>query len=353
LDTVELHDLTLEQIMQVRGVEKRAAYALRKEARAEVNSSGASESLKAKILATVRSRGPMNDLEDLRFAISPTTATMRDISAAVWALQKQDLVTFYERKHGRDSVITKIKIPRGASTRSHHTSKGRHPVGRDMTDPRNHEAQTTGGTIEKIPYTAPLPTVSKHLSDTQHIRPERVYPVLWFIEEHKDVRVVDIQHGLGVSSGRATTLVRRAEILGWIKKHRVSPSKLLLELTPLGRSVIYEEDERPKKQAEVIESHAEAIPDTHTQYPSDIGLPSDMTPDEAYMAGVSDGEKTDDLADFPLIEAVLAKTEKFDRYEQAAALLLDDEPQIATALLESIQLTDLEKEIIRFVGRSR
>lgn len=343
METVELHDLSINQIMEVRGVDQRTAYSIRKEATAEVNSSGASESLKAKILAVVRSQGPMNDLEDIRYAISPTTATMRDISAAVWALQKQDLVTFYERKHGRDSVITKIKIPRGTVNHAAHASaRGRHPAGRDMTDPRNHGPQAEGGEIERSRM-----QVAKPKPRYGHVSNEKVIPALCYINENVLVRVVDVAKGLGLSSGRATIIIQRAEALGWIERRVASPSRTYLLITALGEQAIDEQNAAaPAKAPEVMEV---PISDTHTQYPSDIGLPADMTPDAAYIAGFSDGEKRD-LADFPLIAAVLSKTEKFARYEAAAALLLDDEPAIANALLDSIQLTDLEKEIIRFVG---
>jgi len=58
-----------------------------------------------------------------------------------------------------------------------------------------------------------------------------------------------------------------------------------------------------------------------------------------------------DLDNYPLIKDLMGKQERIERYEQAAKLLGDDEEDIVLQLLEKTQLTDLEKEVIRYVSQ--
>ena len=167
LDPQTVVDMTVEQIMAEKGVNLRNAYVLRRTALAEVNAEGASHSLAQAILMVLKN-GHAKDVSVLREALifKDHSASAHDIVKAVWSLQKRGLVTFYEKKSGRDSIISKIKLtPRGeveTGLRVEHDNakpdhvrgsrelKRRSPVGKDMTDAANHHWVAKGGPVERV-----------------------------------------------------------------------------------------------------------------------------------------------------------------------------------------------------------
>lgn len=214
LDPKGLVSMTVEQIMKERGVPLRQAYKIRREATAEVSAEGADHSLAQRILKILKN-GDVKDVEDLRsalfFAHEDLSASNLDITRAVWSLQKRNLVTFYERKSGRDSLITKIKLTRQGMTEmgvlpERHSLKPdkvvpsrelKHPspVGKDGTDYRRQPSVAPGGPIEVIPGTprvAPRPSQGLSAPDwktsakpagnppRQNEKPEppKVYPLI-------------------------------------------------------------------------------------------------------------------------------------------------------------------------------
>lgn len=62
-----------------------------------------------------------------------------------------------------------------------------------------------------------------------------------------------------------------------------------------------------------------------------------------------------DLDDYPLIKDLMGKEERLVKYQRAADLLGDDDAttDIVLALLDKIQITDLEREVIRFVRNTQ
>lgn len=149
-----LVNMPIKEIVNKGGIALTDAYKIRKEAAAELNSEGASESLKTQVLAVVTKHGQQPDLLSIQEQLD-NHPPMQDISRAVWALQKQGELTFYERKKGRDSILTQIKLPKGHSSMVHKTGSGPvKAVGRDMTEARHQPAIAPGGPIEHIPARA-------------------------------------------------------------------------------------------------------------------------------------------------------------------------------------------------------
>jgi len=285
-------DMTIEQIMRERGVSKYSAYTLRREASADIKSQGASESLKEQIHALITARGPIKDVETIKAYLSEKhqVTSNYDISRALWSLKKSGDITFYERKSGKDSILSAIKLTRGVTAKPmrNGASKGHHPVGKDMTDPRNHPIITEGGPVVSNATSQPAPEVVP--------TPVYVPPV---VEE--------------------PVLPRYAK-----------PEPPAQNMKP----VTDEESETPQKPIRSTDadmgSHTQgSSSDTHTQY--------------------RDGDV--DKTKFPRIADLMTKEARLAAYEAAAQLLEETDAEMALALLEKIQLTDLEKEVIRFVRR--
>lgn len=121
------------------GLSQAQAYAARRTATADYRSQGANESVKQKALALITAGGPIRDIDDLRGRWGLGAPSPYDLTKALWALQKSGDITFYERKQGKDSLLTQIKLPKGTTHRALKAkSNGHHPVGKDMTDPKRH-----------------------------------------------------------------------------------------------------------------------------------------------------------------------------------------------------------------------
>lgn len=290
-DLDRIANLPIDQIQRELSLDQRAAYELRREATAEVMSEGAPESLQGHILKVLKN-GTMNGIQDLREALSfmDVKHSSLEITKAVWGLQKRNMVTFYERKHAGDSILTKIKLTRngmkemGVIPSHDHTKPDRvkpsrelkrpSPVGTDYTEAKNQPAKTNGGPIERVG--APKPK-----------KPEVIGPVEYAVPE--------------------------------TPRYSAEP--------PLPQNMKPFIDEAPatsEAQGSSVEAHSkDGSADTHTQYP--------------------------DLAKYPLMAGLKQKAAKLAAYERAALELDGFDEELALSLLEKIQLTDLEKEVCRFL----
>lgn len=147
-----LADMSIEEIMEAEGVVKRSAYTLRRKAALEIKGAGASLAMKKKVMAYLTSHGVQPNLEALH---DLTAGSMDEVSRAVWSLQGDGEVTFYERFIDGKSHISSIKLAAGVRAKKPPTVKSsRHPVGTDMTDPKNHKAVAVGGPIESVKLTS-------------------------------------------------------------------------------------------------------------------------------------------------------------------------------------------------------
>jgi len=143
-----LADMSIEEIMEAENVVRRQAYSLRRRASLERYGAGADEKLKKKVVAYLTSHGVQPDLERVH---DLTGGSMDEVSRAVWSLQGDGEVTFYERFIDGKSHISNIKLAAGVRAKKPPTIKStRHPVGVDMTDPKNHKAVAVGGSIESV-----------------------------------------------------------------------------------------------------------------------------------------------------------------------------------------------------------
>ncbi len=252
-------ETTPEELMKELNIHLSDAYSLRRRATAEAESEGASESLSHRILQVLKT-GPKKDVAELRQALffqhGDLEASPMDVSKAIWSLQKRSLVTFYERKQGKDSLLTRIKLTRNglqemgvvptpeflrpAMVKPSRELKRPSKVGKDMTDEEQHGQKAKGGPVE----------ILRNTIQNGEIKPVRL---------------------------------------------NGDPPR---------------QNEKPQP---IVRVHAV------------------------------------NFDDFPIIKDLMGKEDRLEKYEAAAALLEDMEQEIALSLLEKIQLTDLEKEVIRFV----
>lgn len=346
-----------------------------------------SHSLKDRILV-VLANGTCPDILTLSERLGGSV-NIQMLTAAVWSLQKQALVTFKERKAGHNSLLLKIRLVQGVTHdyRRSNDSTGRHPIGKDLTDPKNHHWIAQGGPIEHIKVepiievpqmaTEPIPQNmkpetathrriggfttsgdpnSRYAKELAGLNDKLLYPVLRAISEGAQTPA-DVQRFIKRSSARATILSKAAEGKGWITRTKIKGTRgtsLLLELTTIGRGELLthwtdsdiDERSRPGKSPEVQVISAEANdmamePDTHTQYPEEIA-PVDKSERDAEVA-------IDAINEYPLIAELMTRAAGFSKYEQAATILETIDPDAALLLLEKVKLTDLEKEVVRYL----
>jgi hypothetical protein len=165
----QLSEMSVDDIIEKTNMAKTDAYSVRRLASSEINSADADHSLAKRILNVLKN-GPAPEVESLRsalfFAYEDLQASNKDITKAIWSLQKRSLVTFYERKAGRDSLLTQIKLTRQGmremglapdhdSTRPGKVKpsrelKRRSPVGKDMTDEIQHGSIANGGPVSVV-----------------------------------------------------------------------------------------------------------------------------------------------------------------------------------------------------------
>lgn len=340
---------------------------------------------KDKILQILGSHGrPVYDILELRELWGPFAPRPRELTRVLWDLQKQGEVKFKERKHGRDSVLSDIRLSRGIDTTVFRAneSRGRHPVGKDLTDPQHHHWIAKGGPIERIrlpreetpmvaTYTAHGPKPkdnSKWLDYVDKINPNRVRPILPLIAAGID-RPISIQKKLGYSSARITSLVSRGEKLGWVTKEKLD-NGVRVSLTEEGArlaSELFIDDGKGRGPSPRRKT------DTPTQYPAEIITPP-TTPAETLIPDAIPTEMIADamglpveppaikfpriidvveLEKYPIISDLMTKEARIAAYEQAAALLEGFDQDLALSLLEKIQLTPLETEVIAFLRSLR
>lgn len=266
--------MTVEQVMESQHIDMRTAYQLRKEATATVHAEGADTSLSQRILSVLKTSS-MKDVDELRQALffkhEDINATPMDITKAIWSLQKRNMVTFYERKHGSDSLLTRIKLTRNAMSelgvvatpemvrpskvQPSRELKRPSPVGKDMTHPERHASVAKGGPVES------------------ENKPER-----------KDPETI--------------------------------PS-----LVPYGT--------RP----------------TPPRYAAPAPAPSNVKP-----SSMNGSARVDITAEtYPILASLLAKEQKLEDYALAAAAIEKYDEAAATALLDKVRLTELEKEVLRYL----
>jgi len=233
---------------------------------------------------------------------------VHNVAHVLWPLSRENLVTFLERKQGprRTSALTNVRItergvekarellgaPVAASSvgKVHQArakdSRGRHAVGRDMTDPSQHGSVAVGGPVERIKKENPLDGVPFVILDDEEAAKYREMPS-GAPQLHKEPEVEEIK----------------------------------VESTTDG---------------EIAHSGVETPPAT---------LPAGSVEVDNTWIGVRF-----DPTGYPQIAAVLAKRDRIERYTKAAELLGDDEAEIAVALLEKVQITPLEAEVIRLIS---
>lgn len=307
-DPRTLEQLTADQIMEQYNVSKRKAYELRREATMEIMTTGEQppESLQASILRVLKN-GPVNGIGDLNDALRFLGAQHSDmeVTKAVWGLQKRAKVTFYERKHGKDSILTKIKL----------TRRGMQEMGvlpeRDHTKP------------DKVKPSRELKRPSKvgkdFTDEKHHYHTAKAEPA-------------EIVHPDGTTETREAVrkLPKPDEYpVGPPEEKKVETPRYSADPPPPQNMKTFIDEEHV--EVETGGSSAEAqgkrmSTDTHTQYPLTV-----------------------DQAAYPYITDVLARADKVIAYEKAALALDGVDEELAVSLLEKIQLTDLEKEVVRFI----
>lgn len=235
---------------------------------------------------------------------------LHNVAHVLWPLSKENRVTFQERKvHGGESALSNIRLTeRGIQTarqllgfdqppevgklpHAGARNRGAHAVGRDRTDFRQHSAVAEGGPIERrVEKETDLDFVPFVVLTEEEAAPYRALKLRAPNKEHTE---------------------------SFTDEAKVSPAG---EAPDMG------------SPAEVMDKDVPS--DTPPQYPSLIkGL---------HLAAAA--------GEFPLIEGVLGKRARIERYSKAAELLGDDEAEIAVALLEKIKISPLEEEIIRLLG---
>ena len=265
----------VQKIMEERGVTNFRAYKIYRTMMAEHASEGADHSL-ANRITDVLKNGSVKDIDELRQALffkhEDMSASPMEITKAIWSLQKRGLVTFYERKNGRDSLLTRIKLTRNAMkdmgiiptpdhTRPSTVKPSRElkrpsPVGKDMTDPERHHYIAKGGEVERT------------------VDPERADNVV---------------------------------------KARVQAATLPIAI-PI------------KRPAEPPRANEKA--------PTDEELRREFA------------------SQYPLITEILGRASKYQSYVDAAKALEGVDDELALELLGKVDLTPLEKEVIRYVGEN-
>jgi len=241
-----------------------------------------------------------------------------NIAHVLWPLSKENLVTFLERKGpSKSSVLTNIRLTESGADRARRllgesddlpgsskpkiihprgVGRGRHAVGQDMTNYRQHAAVAVGGPIE-----------------TRHEK-ETVLDGVPFVvlpeEEAARYRAMPRRHASGVE--------RTAE---------------LNQQNPIDAETT--EVDGKSTAADTPPQYLNG--DTPREYPI-VAAARTWADFEAHRE------------EYPNIVAVLSKKSRIARYQQAAELLEEDEAEIAITLLEKVKITPLEEEIIRLLS---
>ena len=342
---------------------------------------------------------------------------VKTMTKALWAMQKQQLVGFAER-HGELFKIRMTDI--AASTFYGREKRRKEPVERVVEAPRKPRIiPTPEYKVPEPPrYASPPPPAQNVKSFTDEntasaarqgkdvvvdthtqYQPEvkfNIYPDkpksragqisqrvaarfldgLDKIGGHGSRRAAAAAVGINTNS-RPTTIAQAAEHWGWITRSEVEP-KNEIWLTDVGREILrqYREDEDPenweltpdKKKAvrkprpkmngvEALEVVARDVADAEPKESTSTGdeMLRNMQLEEQDLS-YKKVYDVPNLADYPLIDALMRKEKRVQAYEQAAEILTaaDDTANPETgdlvlALLEKIQITDLEREVIRFV----
>ena len=161
-----LLEMSIDEIMEAEHVVRRGAYELRRREALKVYAADADEKLKKKVVAYLTSHGVQPNLEAVH---DLTGGSMDEVGRAVWSLQGDGVVTFYERRIEGISHISAIRLAAGVRAKKHRTPRPatRHPVGVDMTEPKNHTPVAVGGPIEVVQFSGDHAVYVSHIGDGQ------------------------------------------------------------------------------------------------------------------------------------------------------------------------------------------
>ena len=351
--TDDLVGLTVQQIMDKRGVRPTKAYGLRRAALASQFDENVPQNQKTLILRALAG-GQAGDINELRARVRDLGLELdsHNMVHVVWALQKTRHVTFAERGNG----LFRIKLTRhgaaGLGQGQNGKMRGRARIGVDPTDFRSHGYTAKGGPIEHIqaiPQPEAIPAMHYVETDLTKIRPidipnygkmkaQTAYPMVEaLVALRRPASAAELGRILGVSSPAITQWSKAARAFAWVRVISEVGNIKMLEPTQAGETIV-----KANTQQHLLWSHIDeetpALPHILLEGAhKDVEVITD-TPTQYRLDG------------YPLIAATMTKQSRLVKYEAAAAILGDDDADMVLMLLEKIQLTDLEKEIIRFVG---
>jgi hypothetical protein len=344
----------------------------------------------------------------------------------LWALQKQSLVRFKERRVGHSKYLYKIELTTQGTAlmRERFPAPVRKaPVERFNTPTKPQVVPAPAYEVPAEPrYSAPPPPPqnTKSFTDEERTdasagksaevqgrerevdthtqyRPEgrtNLYPnskgAGGVVSMERSMRGVEallnaggeaeqatLSKQLGLASGAITVMFRAAEQWGWVEYVK-GTRPLVARITESGRRAVAEKralegpmtTEVSNQIAQAIQPMRVVARDFVDETPkAEEWKRSDdryTDPDDYRVKEQEDQRRAAaevpttvpgliiDLGDFPLIRDLMGKEARIKRYEAAAALLMEDGDdtgagEMAMALLEKIQVTDLEKEVIRYV----
>lgn len=297
-----IEELTVEDIMRERGVGRRqAAYDVRQLRAKTIDTSAVPRNQKAHIITALYALGgKAKNVPQLQAKMKEQGFFLEThgLVHAIWACQKDGSVGFQERKGGR----TRTAQPgESALVRLYLTAKG-----------RSQAMEILRAEADGVPAERPASTITVNGGRGAHA----------VGKDGTDYR----QHGTKAVGGPIERRV--AEPLPQNMKAEISTDA---EIEPVSAEV-------PAASAEVT-GKAEAA-DTHTGYPTAEQVRREERGIQPLSSVLWD--------DYPLIQELMGKEERLAKY-QAAAEMLDKDDQVADivlALLDKIQVSPLEKEVI-------
>jgi len=358
---------------------------------------------KQAILAALHKYGMAQDVSTLSSWLSWAGVQMnpREIVKTLWSMQKNQLVSFKERAGGG---LFKIRMTSTASARFEKPKRERAPI-EQVAPPKKPDVVPSAPYDYVLPeeprYAAPPPPAQNIRSFTDentysaevhgssaevHGKDEvvdthtqyrpgesyNVYPDMkgrgGYVTQRVAARFVEGLDKIGGSGtkreaasalgeigktpGRSSVWAKAALHWGWIAESdngRISITRegreILRQYRELGdHDLRGRKPDRPRGRPAPMEVVRRDEHDAEKKVP--VTLPVEDAPVPPLRV-----RDEPDLDNYPLIKDLMGKQERIERYEQAAKLLGDDEEDIVLQLLEKTQLTDLEKEVIRYVSQ--
>lgn len=304
---------------------------------------------------------------------------VNNTTRALWELQKQEMVTFKEARDG----LYKIRLTeKAAALFRRKEPKAREPIVQVKAPTPQPKV------VPSVPYTVPEPP--RYASP-----PPPAQNTKSFIDEN----AAEVQHAeyLRNTSGKDAVVDTHTEYRG-DESYNVYPDKkgrsgaismrvagrLLMGLDQIGgtgtridaaKAVGISTNSRPTVIGKALEhwgwirrvdDKIAITPDGYMaleNYRKEIGVDTPPMPVVARDVPEKSFEELEaedaaheriagpNLDNYPLIKDLMGKEGRLAKYQQAAEILNDDSEMtdIVLALLEKIQLTDLEREVIRFV----